>query len=141
MKDGERSQGEGRRVCLGGRIYSIPCRASYFALVYLEEQGELNLFFQIVWGKTAGAAKNWINSAPQTDATTFAFASLSILLLCPSGKVHINSQNDLPKTKATGLRLCQWATAIYLDGNTSSCKITEVKQLGPRLTLHYYTTV
>ena len=25
-------EGKSRRICLGGRVYSIPCRASYFAL-------------------------------------------------------------------------------------------------------------
>ena len=29
--DKDRIKGKGRRFCLGGRIYSIPCRASYFA--------------------------------------------------------------------------------------------------------------
>ena len=46
--------------------------------VYLDE---FILFLQIGRGKTDSAARNWIKSAPQTDATTFAFASLSILLL------------------------------------------------------------
>ena len=45
---------------------------------------ELILFFQIDRGKTASAARNWAKSALQTDATNFAFASLSILLLWPS---------------------------------------------------------
>ena len=35
--------------------------------------------------KTAGAARNWTKSFPQKDAMTFAFASLSILLLCAQG--------------------------------------------------------
>ena len=30
----------------------------------------------------ASAARNWTNSVPQADATTFTFSSLSILLLC-----------------------------------------------------------
>ena len=36
--------------------------------------------------KTARAARNWLNSAPppQTEATTFAFSSVFILLLCCS---------------------------------------------------------
>ena len=33
------------------------------------------------WNKTASAARNWTNSAPQTDAKTFALPSVSILLL------------------------------------------------------------
>ena len=39
-KDGERSKGKGHRVSLGGRMYSIPCRASCFAAVDLEEKVE-----------------------------------------------------------------------------------------------------
>ena len=29
-KDKDRRKGKGRRFCLGGRIYSIPCRTSCF---------------------------------------------------------------------------------------------------------------
>ena len=36
-KDKDRRKGKGRRCCLGGRIYSIPCRTSYFALDDFEE--------------------------------------------------------------------------------------------------------
>ena len=46
-KDGDRSKGKGRRVCLGGRIYLIPCRASCCASVDLEEKVEFILSFQI----------------------------------------------------------------------------------------------
>ena len=42
--------------CLGDRIDSIPCRASYFAPGWLEE---------IVWSKMASAARNSINSVPK----------------------------------------------------------------------------
>ena len=80
-KDGNRRQGKGRRVCLEGKICSIPCRTSCFASVDLKEKDEFNLFFKIDRGKIASAARNWINSVPQTDATTFAIASVSILLL------------------------------------------------------------
>ena len=50
----------------GGRqnlVNSLP-RNSYFASVALQEKDEFNLFFQINRGKTATAARNWINSAP-----------------------------------------------------------------------------
>ena len=40
-------EGKGRRICLGGRICSIPCQASSFASVDLEEEDEFNRFFQI----------------------------------------------------------------------------------------------
>ena len=52
-KDLNRSQGRGRRVCLGGRFYTIPCRASYFASVGLKETVESILSFQIDRGKIA----------------------------------------------------------------------------------------
>ena len=41
-------KGKGRRICLGGKIYSIPCRASCFASVDLEEKNEFNLFMQVL---------------------------------------------------------------------------------------------
>ena len=47
----------------------------------LEETVELILFFQIDRGKIASMARKGINSVPQTDATIFSFASVSILLL------------------------------------------------------------
>ena len=48
-----------------GRIaLAIPCRASCFASVDLEENVEFILFFQIDRGKIASAARNWINSSP-----------------------------------------------------------------------------
>ena len=57
-KDGEKSYGKSRRSCLVGRFCLIPCRASCFALVDLEETVEFILFFQTDRGKTASAAKN-----------------------------------------------------------------------------------
>ena len=39
------------------------------------------LFFKSSWYKIASAARNWINSIPQSAATTFAFTSVWILLL------------------------------------------------------------
>ena len=47
----------------------------------LEEKVQFILFFQTDGGKTASAARNWRNVAPQTDATTFSFAYVSILLI------------------------------------------------------------
>ena len=46
-KDGIRRQGKDRRICFRGRICSIPCRASCFALVYLKEKLQFVLFFLI----------------------------------------------------------------------------------------------
>ena len=48
----------------------------------LKEKHEFILFFKIVLGKIASAARNLINSSPQTEATTFASSSVFILLLC-----------------------------------------------------------
>ena len=83
---------ENAAAAWGDRSYSIPCRTSCFALGRFEEQDELHqddlkerdefiLFFKIVLGKIACAARNCINSAPQTAATTFSFSSVYILLL------------------------------------------------------------
>ena len=50
----------------------------------LKEKDECILFLKIVLGKIASATRNWINSPPpppQTDATTFAFSSVFILLV------------------------------------------------------------
>ena len=49
-------------------------KANVVASVWGPELDEFNLFFQIDQGKTASAARNLINSVPQTAATTFAFA-------------------------------------------------------------------
>ena len=67
----------------GGQNLFNSLRRYLFAWVALEEKDEFNRFFQIDRDKTASAARNWTNTAPPTDATTFAFASLSILLLWP----------------------------------------------------------
>ena len=91
-KDGERRKGKGRRVFLGGRIYSFPCRASCLAFVDWEEKVEFILFFQIDQNKTASAARNWINFAPQTDDLCLCFclhpssmpAMLCMLIACKS---------------------------------------------------------
>ena len=42
-----RRKGTGRRICLGGRVCSIPCCVSWFASVNLKEMDEFNRFFQI----------------------------------------------------------------------------------------------
>ena len=41
-----------------GKIYPIPCCASYFAYYDLEEKVEFILFFQIEQGKAASVARN-----------------------------------------------------------------------------------
>ena len=45
------------------------------------KKDEFIQFFKIVLGKIASAARNLIDSSPQTEATTFAFSSVFILLL------------------------------------------------------------
>ena len=44
----------------------------------LKEKVEFILFFQMDRGKTASAAMNWTNCAPQTEAMTFALSSTVI---------------------------------------------------------------
>ena len=68
-------------------VYSIPCRAGYFALGRFEKKDGLHLddmkikdvfilFFKSSWYKIASAARNCINSGSQTAATTFTFSSV-----------------------------------------------------------------
>ena len=54
------------------------------------------ILFKIVLGKIAYAARNWINSSPQTEAMTFAFSSVFILLLC-TRTPRSPLQQDIPK--------------------------------------------
>ena len=77
--------------CLGDRIYSFPCRASYFALGRIwRKDGWIHpflliilvqfiIFFKSSYCKIASAPRN---SVPNTAVTTFAFSSVFILLLC-----------------------------------------------------------
>ena len=65
-KDTDRSKGKGRRFCLSGWFYSIPC---YIPVQFI-------LLFKIVLVKTASAARNWKNSSPETEGTTIAFSSV-----------------------------------------------------------------
>ena len=85
----DRRKGKGHHFCLGGIIYSIPSQfcTTVDDLNFRMHQDDLNekdyfiLFFEIVLGKTASSARQLINSFPQTEATTFAFSSVFILLL------------------------------------------------------------
>ena len=73
-----------RSSCLfGGQnlFNSLPLPRLLFCLGRFGSIGWFPPFSQIDRGKTGCAARQWINSAAQTDATTFAFASLSILIL------------------------------------------------------------
>ena len=83
------------------RIYSISCCASYFALGRFWRIEWIYPFLQIIlmliilvfkssWCKTASAARNWINSVPQTTAPTFAFSFLFIFLLCHLPKKYFH---------------------------------------------------
>ena len=56
---------------------------------------QIILLIKIVLGKTASAARNWINPSPQTEATTFAFSSVFVLLLCCWDWVAIHTQKWL----------------------------------------------
>ena len=54
---------------------------------------QLILLFKSSWCTIASAARNWINSVPQTAATTFAFSSRFILLLCFQRKLAFYEVN------------------------------------------------
>ena len=92
----DRRKGKGRRCCLGEEsIHFLAALAiwprtilnnrKHCTKIIWEKKDDFILFFKIVLGKTASAAYNWINSSPQTEATTFAFALLSaqdFLIFC-----------------------------------------------------------
>ena len=77
-------------LLFGGRIY-IPFLSTLAVLHktilhnrvnctrMIERKGWIHSF--LVLSKSASAARNWINSSPKTEATTFAFSSVFILLL------------------------------------------------------------
>ena len=92
----------------GAQIASVCCHASYLGLwhkcdkddsrkrmnsfYYSNRPGashpilqiflvQFFLFFNSTLCKIASTARNWINSVPQAEATTFAFSSVLILLL------------------------------------------------------------
>ena len=90
-KDKDRRKCKGRRCSFGGRIYSVPCCASYFASVDFEEKDEWILIFQIiphgavypinqiVQCKQLTWQGNDKNSYAQTKATTFLFSYVFLL--------------------------------------------------------------
>ena len=84
-KDTDRRKGKGHRCCFVDRIYSIPCRSSYFAIGRFEEQYDLHQDdlkkSKSLQFKIASIARNCKNSVYQTGATTFAFSSVFILHL------------------------------------------------------------
>ena len=56
-------------------------RMGWIAPGWNEGKDEFIIFFKWSWWKIASAARNWINSVPQTSATTFTFFSVFTLLL------------------------------------------------------------
>ena len=93
-KDLYRRKGKGRHLFLGDRIDSIPCRASYFVPWRCWRKGWIHPFSSnnpgachpilqifLVHNTVCSAARKWINSVPPKAVTTFATASIFILLL------------------------------------------------------------
>ena len=95
-------QRSSRLFVFGGKIFIQFLAAlanSYFASVDLEAY---RMIYQIDRGKPASEVKNWKKSTPQTDETTFAFASPSYFYgfteTCP-----VSSWETGSKTKLTSL--------------------------------------
>ena len=80
-KDKDSVEDKGRRCGLGDIIVSILALLQLFCTRTIWRMGWLILFLKSFWCKIASTARNWINSVPQTTATTFAFSSVFILLL------------------------------------------------------------
>ena len=82
--------------------------------------GWIQPFFQIDRGKTASVARHWINVAPQTGATTFAFASVSILLLRQEEIQNITSWNLESRGTMYRQRQLLSLAALCIDRGNSS---------------------
>ena len=79
---------------MGNRIYSIPCRASYFEPGRFKEYDECILFFISSWCKIDSVARNRINYVFQT------FSNDLCLLFCvnPSSMVKAYLKLDMTQT-------------------------------------------
>ena len=94
-------------------IYSVPCLGRFWRIWRIHpflsnHHGVYHPLIKIVQCKTASVARNWINSSPQTEATTFAFSSVFTLLLC------------LPPTLVPAAQRHQYASpAVWATGNRS----------------------
>ena len=55
-------------------IYYLKNRMNCTKMIF--RNGWVHPILQIVLGKIANVARNWMNSVPQTEATTFAFSSV-----------------------------------------------------------------
>ena len=113
-EDTDRRKGNGRRCCLGDRIYSIPCRSSCFPPGRFWRIWWIHPFFQTIlvqfiqffnssYCKAASAARNWTDYVPQTAATTLAFLPVFNLLLYQTYVLWM--QFYLPFTKSAPLQV------------------------------------
>ena len=79
----DRSEGKGRRFCLGGEFIQFLAaltilpwgwfwRIGWIHPFLSNHSGATHGIIKIVLDKTASAARNFLNSTPQTQATTFA---------------------------------------------------------------------
>ena len=75
----------------------------------LKEKDKYILFVKIVLGKTASAARKLINSYPQTEATTFTFSSVFILLLCVNLATASDNNSMLGFTLGGSLQTSSYA--------------------------------
>ena len=75
----------GRTTTLGGWYFGLvwTCWSAIFSIHPFRQVANILfiLFFKSSWCKIASAARNWIYSVAQTEATTFAFSSVFTLLL------------------------------------------------------------
>ena len=134
-KDKDRRKCKGRRCSFGGRIDSVPCRASYFASVDFEEKDELILIFQIIpWCslsyksnrpvQTASVARKWQKFlSPNKSDDLFIFLCFSSFC-----NVHITS----------GL-LLQYEYVEYVDtkGVSKLCELAKIGALSDDSALSY----
>ena len=103
-------------------IHFLAVLAVLFLSIWRKD--ECNLFFHIDQGKIAGAARNWINFAPKTDATTFSVASVSILLLwsrrrnevwVSKRELSMGNVSAVSRVKCIKVSELQYLNAAYRD--------------------------
>ena len=103
QKDKDRRESKGRRCCWGTECIQFIAAKAIFHQDDLKEGinssysshhpgaihpvihialVQLIIFFKLSWCQIASGAKKWVDSAPQATATTFAFSTAFILLLC-----------------------------------------------------------
>ena len=96
-------------------IYWMNCtrmiwRKGWIVPGWYEEKDEFIPFFKSSWCKIASAARNLVNSVPQTAATTFTFSSMNV--------PHLDVLEDVDQP---GIHPVTWKTKDGTEPTPSCC--------------------